>query len=783
MTQTGKCDTCRQRKVKCDEEKPKCGACCKKDRPCTYTYGKASAFVVQDPNQLTKHGKSKVAPVVYTLESSEGTSSSFSSTPLELRVSTQRKAEFGRGTFQTLAPVSVAKNRRSEKAAVHRRKTLDAYLRHLQLEASLALIRPSSAESTLVARWVDMLGSAPENSRPLSILGTWIQSIPSRVGSNLMLDLAVEFLIDSHAVYWDDSYSKRQIASATKSKALRELQLAVFQSQTRNTYEMVLATKMHYAAETLLGVDTMYHAIHAFGLAELLKAGGVANIDDEHYWNLIDNTYIDDVNEAMLAGRASVYDNDYYLSVTYPPALAPDFVHLTPAQRASMSIMHVFVQCPRLNCLVRHAIMHPDDSESLAAAVTLTESMWQIDLSAHVAELMQTAVTTISAPPSLDMADILTETLHFDSVQSMILCTRYWMLQNVLCGLTDTLQRYFATETSLSLLPEPELVRQFDSDAGIRLAESLSWAESVSQRLPLVPLRLHTPLQISIGPWHRTIRHMTTLFGSDLTFDVETHQQTSIDLNRAVRMTTWLVDECNRIHEQWDVSTVDEKSLYEALDSMAGEKIPDWLPTRVRFEAEDGDMVIKLDYEKPSGNYQNDFSLAGSRAISHRPGLRMVDNSSSSLSLHGVEDSANDTDILSRSASVEEVESSEDATSTPPGPADILFKSGRNLCSTSGWWPTYAEVDNTFGPCTASSWWPQTPKSSVVLLDSTHKTSAFHPKTKRMKAKTAVTFYNRNMNSCMSPAWTSTSRFAKSSTPSDGERSAKSTSPKWSGGV
>lgn len=39
----------------------------------------------------------------------------------------------------------------------------------------------------------------------------------------------------------------------------------------------------------------MYHAIHAFGLAELLKNGVVSNVDDEHYWNLIDNTYIDDV--------------------------------------------------------------------------------------------------------------------------------------------------------------------------------------------------------------------------------------------------------------------------------------------------------------------------------------------------------------------------------------------------------------------------------------------------------------------------------------------------------
>jgi hypothetical protein len=45
-----------------------------------------------------------------------------------------------------------------------------------------------------------------------------------------------------------------------------------------------------------MGIDTMYHAIHAFGLAELLKSGVIANVDDEHYWNLIDNTYIDDVS-------------------------------------------------------------------------------------------------------------------------------------------------------------------------------------------------------------------------------------------------------------------------------------------------------------------------------------------------------------------------------------------------------------------------------------------------------------------------------------------------------
>ncbi len=50
----------------------------------------------------------------------------------------------------------------------------------------------------------------------------------------------------------------------------------------------------------------MYHAIHAFGLAELLKSGVVADIDNEHYWNLIDNTYADDVRMS-LGARKTLY--------------------------------------------------------------------------------------------------------------------------------------------------------------------------------------------------------------------------------------------------------------------------------------------------------------------------------------------------------------------------------------------------------------------------------------------------------------------------------------------
>jgi hypothetical protein len=137
----------------------------------------------------------------------------------------------------------------SRKAASQQRKKLEVYLQRLQLESAITTIRPSCSETTLMARYINMLGSGSAENQPLSILGTWIQSIPSRIGSNRMMDLAVEFFVNSFAVYWNDSYSNRNLANTSKNKALKELQLFVFNASNRPTYEVVLATKIHYAAE------------------------------------------------------------------------------------------------------------------------------------------------------------------------------------------------------------------------------------------------------------------------------------------------------------------------------------------------------------------------------------------------------------------------------------------------------------------------------------------------------------------------------------------------------
>jgi hypothetical protein len=121
---------------------------------------------------------------------------------------------------------------------------------------TIASQQPSSPETTLIAQYTGMLGSDTIEKQPFKILGTWIQSIPSRIGSNKMLDLAVEFLVNSYATFRDDMHSRRKVAKASKAKALKELQLAVMNTDSQPTYEVLLATKLHYAAEVSLHVGS-----------------------------------------------------------------------------------------------------------------------------------------------------------------------------------------------------------------------------------------------------------------------------------------------------------------------------------------------------------------------------------------------------------------------------------------------------------------------------------------------------------------------------------------------
>jgi hypothetical protein len=479
----------------------------------------------------------------------------------------------------------------------------------------------------------------------------------------------------------------------------------------------------------------------------------------------------------MMTGHKSAFDNDFYLSVTYPPPIDGTSVLLSATQRASMAIMHVFIQCPHAICLIRDAISNPENASALAAAMSHMEYLIQVNLSQHVSGLLQEAVTVVPIPPSPDITDIMPDSIEFESVQSMILCTRYWMLQNVLCGLADTIYRHFPAEAALSLLTSPERLRTVDIDSALHLAKSIRWANSISQELPLVSLRLHTPLQISIGPWYRTIREARTP-GLRATIS-------DADLSRAQRMKAWIIHQCNLIHMQWDVSLVDEKAMLECIDCMAGEQRPDWLPSRVRFEAEDGEMVMKLDYEHRAGNYIEQYDL-GEQPPRIRGSQRTIETAQfwepgdmQDLTLRPTH-----TDTRLAACSPSPGNAYNDGVVDPSWktrPADFLHGTGRNLCSISGWWSetsstttmplggthlisevphmnqqaALAEGDGHFGdmashPCLASSWSRQTPNA---LSASSSGTSRHSSTTPAHSGSTTITFGNGEKNACFSPAW------------------------------
>lgn len=50
----------------------------------------------------------------------------------------------------------------------------------------------------------------------------------------------------------------------------------------------------------------MHYAIHSMGLLDLLKSGVILGVDEENFWNIIDNTYIDDVSRKAVTTKYQI---------------------------------------------------------------------------------------------------------------------------------------------------------------------------------------------------------------------------------------------------------------------------------------------------------------------------------------------------------------------------------------------------------------------------------------------------------------------------------------------
>lgn len=205
------------------------------DRACTYSYGKPSAFVVEDPNQFSSYGKAKVTPLVYPIASYEHSKSISTSGP---KLALVEAAEDEKNSSQ------ISRNSRQPSSSLPLPRT--SIISCTSSRSDLSLLQPSSPESVLTARFIHLLGPHPQNPGPFVIDGLWAESIPARIGHSHVFDLALEFAINSFNFYRHATFSARKVAVVSRGKALKALRLEL---QKILSFDVLLAIQMHFHSE------------------------------------------------------------------------------------------------------------------------------------------------------------------------------------------------------------------------------------------------------------------------------------------------------------------------------------------------------------------------------------------------------------------------------------------------------------------------------------------------------------------------------------------------------
>lgn len=208
----------------------------------------------EDPNHFSGHGKAKRAPLVYPLNSSNENTASNSSFSSSLKLATEKEVGVGNGVFQTFTLRSKQRRDSNQQLTLTRSTSPSKTGLSSSLDIPWYTIpfQPICPATRLAARYIHMLGPQILELNPLSIHGSWIESIPSRIGSSPVLDLAVEFAVNAFETYGDRCFSKQKTALISRSKALKALRKGLSVQQEIPSYDILLATKMHSYAEVRL---------------------------------------------------------------------------------------------------------------------------------------------------------------------------------------------------------------------------------------------------------------------------------------------------------------------------------------------------------------------------------------------------------------------------------------------------------------------------------------------------------------------------------------------------
>ncbi|KAF2119129.1 hypothetical protein BDV96DRAFT_684715 [Lophiotrema nucula] len=295
---SNRCDTCRQRKVKCDERWPVCGPCAKGRRSCPGPPKKDIRFVESDENMAELPVRSRYRP------------------PSGAQIVTL----VGRSSeeYKNLHMVTLRSKNLKNGVQMQKIRLVDLPKAEPQPSCSsrsitpLAPSPPLSSNESLSARLYATLD--PTTNAKIHSHSLILRELIGRFGTSSALDNATLCLVTSHeaVVRGDDVSTWFNIQQY--GKALRSIQEAIDNPNEQYTTSTLAAISVMWRTEAVFcrvrGVSNQ--GIHGRAMAHIFRHRGICNTSDPLELYLIVDCLMGDVQAAVTIPRPSIFDSDVW---------------------------------------------------------------------------------------------------------------------------------------------------------------------------------------------------------------------------------------------------------------------------------------------------------------------------------------------------------------------------------------------------------------------------------------------------------------------------------------
>lgn len=128
----------------------------------------------------------------------------------------------------------------------------------------------TSAGLTLASRWLYMIGQSSASHSSFEVFSSLIRDIPVRIGSDIVFDAAVTYVLDSYCLFKKQGRLEVEVASKAGVKAFRALResLAVQSPAKAECKTIMMSMMLHIVAQ----VSSWTGSVQARALTEIVAS-------------------------------------------------------------------------------------------------------------------------------------------------------------------------------------------------------------------------------------------------------------------------------------------------------------------------------------------------------------------------------------------------------------------------------------------------------------------------------------------------------------------------------